>query len=53
VIKSALGSTTQKQVGRSMAHNGFWNPPDDLLLTKGGGVWNGNLPLAGPMYYVA
>jgi hypothetical protein len=55
VIKSALGSTAQKQAGRSMAQNGFRTPPNDLLLTEGGGggVRNGYLPLAGPLSYVA
>jgi hypothetical protein len=39
-----------KQALRSMAQNVFRTPPTDLLLTKGGGGLEWNLPSGGPLF---
>jgi hypothetical protein len=50
VINRAQRSAAQKQARRSTAQNGFRTPPDDLLLTEGGGGLEWNLPSGGPLF---
>jgi hypothetical protein len=54
VINRAQRYATQKKACRSTTQNRFRAPPDDLLLTEGGGgVQNGIFPMESPSLYVA
>jgi hypothetical protein len=49
VIKNAPRSAAKKQAHRSTAQGVFQTPPNDLLLTEGGGVPEWNISSGGPL----